>query len=680
MGSLPKEIKYFTKIAAIWIFVLVLVLNPFNSTFIMSLNNQEFFSYHLKDIIETLSTPKSQNTKEFHLATGTYESEKDGELFGIAKDKNLIVIQMESMQNILIGRNYNGQEITPNLNRLIKEQGTIYFDNFYQQIGSGNTSDAEFAINNSLLGSIESFTYQLYQDNYFHGLPWVLKDAGYQTAVFHGYDKKFWNRERIYPVLGFDTFINSDILIDDKIEGIGGGNIVGISDQAFFKQSAEFLEELNAGGCPFYSFLITLSCHHPFRLPDFLKGLDLYPQDENNIVGNYLNAAHYADRAIGEFLELLKEKGLYQNSVIALYGDHFGLPKSDRAVDERVTELLGYEYDYDVMLNVPLIIHIPEYEGNMTVSTSGGQLDFMPTICYLLGIEELNTLYLGQNLFTAESGFAPGQTHLLKGSFIKDDIVFEISRDGVFENSRAYNRITRKGLDITDLRDEYLRAKSIVELSDFYLKNDVLRSVILEGKTIEGVIDELNSPKSLPSRLTLLDPSLYSSAQAEKGERSFVSVVNWMRDNEEEKTAIIMDDMLDWLQNMDDYFTGSVKKGVVRSINTERDAILRDLKSRMIPVIRTMDDCTKIEYLGYKDILFMPNFEKYTRKQIMDFIEMNRPCAVAIPAEKSTEQFNSLISSDIFVYVYGVSDPVLRSLLSAIGVDGFIEREVLEVK
>ena len=112
MGSLPKEIKYFTKIAAIWIFVLVLVLNPFNSTFIMSLNNQEFFSYHLKDIIETLSTPKSQNTKEFHLATGTYESEKDGELW-IAKDKNLIVIQMESMQNILIGRNYNGQEITP---------------------------------------------------------------------------------------------------------------------------------------------------------------------------------------------------------------------------------------------------------------------------------------------------------------------------------------------------------------------------------------------------------------------------------------------------------------------------------------------------------------------------------------------------------------------------------------
>lgn len=679
MGSLPKEIRYFSKIAVIWVFVLLLVLNPFNSTFISSINSQEFFSYHIKDIIERLSSPKSQNTKNIRLATGTYESEKDGELFGIAKDKNLIVIQMESMQNMLIGRHYNGQEITPNLNRLIKEQGTIYFDNFYQQIGSGNTSDAEFAINNSLLGSIESFTYQLYQENYFHGLPWVLKDAGYQTAVFHGYEKTFWNREKIYPVLGFDKFINSDILINDKIEGIGGGNIVGISDQAFFKQSAEYLEEMNADG-PFYSFLITLSSHHPFRLPDFLKDLELYPQDEDNIVGNYLNSIHYADRAIGEFLEILKEKGLYENSIIALYGDHFGLPKSDKAVAERVTELLGYEYDYDVMLNVPLIVHIPGYEGNMTVSTSGGQLDFMPTICYLLGIEELNTLYLGQNLLTAESGFVPGQTHLLKGSFVKDNIVFEVSRDGVFENSRAYDRITRKELDITDLRDEYLQAKSTVELSDFYLKNDVLRSVILEGKNIEEVANELNSPKAIPSRLTLLDPLLSASYQAEKGEKSFVSVVNWMRNNREEKTAIIMDDMLEWLQDMEDYFTGPVKKGVVRSVNTEKDAVLRDLKSRMIPVIRTMDDYTKIEYLGYKDILFMPDFEKYTRKQIIDFIEMNQPYAVAIPAEKAAEQFNFLISSDIFVYVYDASDPVKRSLLSTIGVDGFIEREELDIR
>lgn len=405
MGSLPKEIKHVIKIAVIWIFVLVLVLNPFNSSFIMSLNNQEFFSYHIKDIIETLSAPKTTDSTEYHLATGTYESTKDGDHFGIAKDKNLIVIQMESIQNMLIGRLYNGQEITPNLNRLIREQGTIYFDNIYQQIGSGNTSDAEFAINNSMLGSIESFTYQLYEDNYFHGLPWVLKDAGYQTAVFHGYDKTFWNREKIYPVLGFDTFINSDKLINDKIEGIGGGNIVGISDQAFFNQSIEYLEKMDKAANPFYSFLITLSCHHPFRLPDSLKGLDLLPQDEDNIIGNYLNAAHYADQSLGEFLELLKEKGLYDNSVVALYGDHFGLSNSDRGISERVTELLGYEYDYDVMLNIPLIIHIPGYEGNETVSTSGGQLDFMPTICYLLGLEELNTLYLGQNLLTAKKRF-----------------------------------------------------------------------------------------------------------------------------------------------------------------------------------------------------------------------------------------------------------------------------------
>ncbi|MDD3169158.1 MAG: LTA synthase family protein, partial [Eubacteriales bacterium] len=311
MGFLPKEIKHLIQSAVIWIFVLFIVLNPFNSSFVMSLNSQEFFTSHIRDIIENLPAEKEYNTQDYSLATGTYEQQKNGELFGIAKDKNLIVIQMEAMQNMLIGRRYNGREITPNLNRLIREQGSIYFDNFYQQIGSGNTSDAEFAINNSLMGSIESFTYQLYQDNYLKGLPWILKDEGYRTAVFHGYDKTFWNRENMYPVIGFDTYISSDQLINDHIEGIGGGNIVGISDHAFFQQSVEYLKQMDAEPMPFYSFLITLSSHNPFYLPEELKGLDLLPRDKDNIVGNYLNAEHYADRCLGEFLELLKEEGLY---------------------------------------------------------------------------------------------------------------------------------------------------------------------------------------------------------------------------------------------------------------------------------------------------------------------------------------------------------------------------------
>jgi len=663
VGSLPKEIRHLIKTAVFWMFVILFALNPFNSSFVMSLNSQEFITYHIKDIIENLPAKKQYNAQDYYLATGAYEEQKNGELFGIAKGSNLIVIQMEAMQNMLIGKVYNGQEITPNLNRLIKEKGSIYFDNFYQQIGSGNTSDAEFAINNSLMGSIESFTYQLYQDNYLKGLPWILKEEGYRTAVLHGYDKTFWNRENMYPVIGFDTYISSDQLVNDHIEGIGGGNIVGISDYAFFQQAASYLEEMDERSYPFYSFLITLSSHNPFYLPESLQGLELLPQDQDNIMGNYLNAEHYADQCLGEFLDSLKENGLYDDSVIALYGDHFGLTKSDEQIAEKVTDFLGYEYDYDIMLNIPLIIHIPGYSQNRVESISGGQLDFMPTVCYLLGIEELDTLYLGQNLLTADSGFVAGQTHMLKGSFIKDDIVFEISRDGVFDNSRAYDRITREELDITGLKDEYLKAKEVVELSDFYLRNDILKAALLEGKNMEQIITGLSLEKNMPSELKLL--------QTDSAE-----LAHWIKENNHEMAAVSMNNMLDGLQQLEDRYNSSAERpGIVRSVSSEMSSTLQGLKGRIIPVIRTMEDYTKIEYLGYENILFIPDFSKYTQRQIVDFIEMNRPCAVAIPADEAPAQFHSLLTGDLFVYAYDVSGPAQKAALSAIGVDGFIETE-----
>ena len=660
--SLPREIKKAIQAAVIWIFLLFLVLNPFNSSFVMSLNSQEFLTYHVKDILENLPKDKVYDARNYFLATGTYETQKDGELFGIAKGKNLIVIQMESMQNMLIGRNYNGQEITPNLNRLIREQGSVYFDNFYQQIGSGNTSDAEFAINNSIMGSIESFTYQLYQGNYLRGLPWLLKEQGYGTAVLHGYDKTFWNRENMYPVEGFDTFISSDRLVSDHIEGIGGGNIVGISDHAFYEQATAYLKEMPE---PFYSFLITLSSHNPFHLPEDLRGLSLLPQDQDNIVGNYLNAEHYADQCLGEFLELLKENGLYENSVIAIYGDHFGLTKSDEQIAKKVSDFLGFDYDYDIMLNIPLIIHIPGYDRNEVVSISGGQLDFMPTVCYLLGIEQLDTLYLGQNLLTADSGFVAGQTHMLKGSFIKDDLVFEISRDGVFENSRAYNRITRENVGIEGLKDDYLRAKEIVELSDFYLRNDVLRLALVEGKNMEQIIAGLSVTTDMPARLKLVD---------EPDGLGLDDLVARMRENGGELMAVSTDDILSGLQELEDGLGGyAARPGLVRAVSAGKKAALQDMKNRMIPVIRTMDDYTKIQYMGYDKILFMPDLSKYTTKQIVEFVEMNRPWAVAIPAAQASSQFHTLLSGDLFVYACDVSGPAQKAALSAIGVDGFIE-------
>ena len=129
-----------------------------------------------------------------------------GKYFGIGKNRNLIVIQVESLQNFVVNKKYGDTEITPNLNYLINND-SFYFPNYYQQLGLGNTSDAEFITNNSIYPTTEGQAYSLYQNNEFYGLPWQLKEIGYKTLAMHGHDKSFWNRDKAYSAQGFDTIL-----------------------------------------------------------------------------------------------------------------------------------------------------------------------------------------------------------------------------------------------------------------------------------------------------------------------------------------------------------------------------------------------------------------------------------------------------------------------------------------
>ncbi len=217
---------------------------------------------------------------------------------------------------------------------------------------------------------------------------------------------------------------------------------------------------------------------------DKYQYIDLLPEDKGTIFGNYLNSAAYTDYAIGQLIQELKDDGIYDNSVIALYGDHLGLTKSDDEIKKSVSRFLGKEYDYDTMMNIPLIITVPgaDREVNQTVSISGGQLDFLPTIAYLMGFESLDTVYLGHNLLTIDEGFVAEQTYMTKGSFFQDDIVYEMSRDGVFENGRAWNQRTGKKVSLEDCYEGYMRSMGIINTSEYILKNDVLRKIYEENQ------------------------------------------------------------------------------------------------------------------------------------------------------------------------------------------------------
>ncbi|NLY46412.1 MAG: LTA synthase family protein [Tissierella sp.] len=440
-----------------------------------SVKAQEVYTYHATDIVETILGSKVP-TEEITLTEEDINDLKsrarlkEGKLTGLGKGKNLIVLQVEALQNFVINLHYNGQEITPNLNKLVNDQSSVYYNNYFQLLGRGNTSDAEFVTQNSLYPSMEEPTYTQYQDNTFYGLPWLLRDNGYTAWVFHGYEKQFWNRELAYENQGFQRFISQE---DYEFEEVLG---FGIRDEDFFDQTIDYLKELDkVDDNPFYAFIITLSSHTPFKMPEEYNVLDIKEEHEGNMIGDYLQSIHYADQEIGRFIENLKKEGLYEETVIALYGDHFAI---SAAQDEAalMKDIVGADYDYDHMKNIPLVIHIPNETIGETVTTIGSQLDFYPTIANIMGYDNTKGLVFGRDLtnYNGNNIIAP-QTYMLKGSFIDKDTLFEISRDGIFERSRAINRHTREVLEVEQFRNISEEVKKEIDMSDYILKTDYFK-------------------------------------------------------------------------------------------------------------------------------------------------------------------------------------------------------------
>lgn len=444
-----------------------------------SVKAQELYTYHITDIKDTILGKDKISKKEDLLTQEDIEELKSrarlkqGKHTGIGNGKNLIVLQIEGLQDFVVELEYNGQEITPNLNKLILDSSTLYYDNYHQLLGRGNTSDAEFVSNNSLHPSMEEPTYTQYQNNTFYGLPWLLRDNGYTSWAFHGYEKTFWNREDAYPNQGFQRFISEEDFEFDEILGFG------IRDEDFYKQTIEYLKELdNIDENPFYAFVVSLSSHTPFKMPEEYEVLDIEEKYKDNMVGDYLQSAHYADKAIGEFIDGLKSAGLYEDTVIAIYGDHFAISAAQDEAD-LMTELLGREYDFDEMMHIPLIVHIPGAEVKETISTIGSQIDFYPTILNIMGYDNTKGMIFGRDLTNYEGhAYVPPQTYMLKGSFIDENVLFEISRDGIFEHSRAIDRKTRKEIDLEEVKGISEKIVKEIEKSNYILETDYFKESI----------------------------------------------------------------------------------------------------------------------------------------------------------------------------------------------------------
>ncbi|MFS0872404.1 LTA synthase family protein [Paenibacillus xylanilyticus] len=337
---------------------------------------------------------------------------------GAAKGRNVIVLQLESFQNFLIGLKVDGQEVTPNLNQLAQE--SLYFPNFYQQVGQGNTSDAEFVVNTSFYTPPNGAASTVYADKALPSLPKLMSDNGYQTATFHSNDVRFWNRDQLYEALGFDQYYDIDYFgTEDSIA-------FSASDEVLYTKTLDKLEEMQAAGSPFYAQIISMSAHHPYHLPESKVSLTLPARYKDTLPGNYLVSQHYADQAVGQLIEGLKQRGLWDNSLLVVYGDHLGLPiySLDRDDKELMKEIYGREYTSADMINIPLIVTAPGITPAEQLEQIGGQVDILPTIAGLTGASLQNQLHFGQDLLRESGNLLPERYYLPSGSVLNDASLF----------------------------------------------------------------------------------------------------------------------------------------------------------------------------------------------------------------------------------------------------------------
>lgn len=311
--------------------------------------------------------------------------------FGAGKGMNVIYLHLESMQNFLINYQINGEEVTPFLNSLTKDANTLYFDNFFHQTAQGKTSDAEFMLENSLFGLPQGSAFTTKGLNTYQAAPAILGQQGYTSAVFHGNTGSFWNRDEIYKSFGYNHFFDESYYeLDDE-------NLAeyGLDDKPFYQQSISLLETLPQ---PFYTKFITVSNHFPYSMDQEKTTIAPFTTGDAS-VDNYFQTARYADEALKEFFDYLKTSGLYDNSIIVMYGDHYGISENHNNAMEQV---LGKEitpFENAGLQRVPLFIRVPGMEGGIN-HTYGGQVDLLPTLLHLLGTDTKENVLFGTDLLS----------------------------------------------------------------------------------------------------------------------------------------------------------------------------------------------------------------------------------------------------------------------------------------
>lgn len=357
------------------------------------------YGYHFVDIKNAVTNNKSAIYDTYDDMIEGYEDlknykkseETSSPYTGIAEGKNVFVVQLESVQEFVIGREINGKEITPNLNQFLAEN--IHVSNMHASSYT-TTADSEHSFITSIYPSENGEAFSKYYSNTYDDIFKNYKKAGYTNVYAHGNYDTFWNRKNVFSKYDVDkVYFMHDF--EDTSELIR----TYLSDELLYRQILDMLPEEG----PIFVDIVAASSHKPFNLEGIQEKEKKVSIDvgkyQGTQLGNYLEAVNYADYAFGIFLEELKARGLYEDCVIFVYGDHYGMTM----YDEDLIEFLGEDKEnYNAIRmqfefsNVACGMKIPGIE-KLKIDYPVSKVDIKPTLMQIANRED--TFSLGTSIF-----------------------------------------------------------------------------------------------------------------------------------------------------------------------------------------------------------------------------------------------------------------------------------------
>lgn len=423
----------------------------------MQIRESTIWGYHIYDIENLLTQKKNTKYKSYSKMEADYEKLKEEyndrygkekyDFKGISKNSNVIVLQLESIQEFVINKTINGEQITPNLNKFLREN--IEISNMNMQSYS-TTADSEHSSITSIYPMENGMSYSKFYTNTYDNLFEMFNSANYTTSYMHGNEAKFWNRGNVYSKFGVQNIELKDKF--DDTEYINGF----MSDEVLYRQGVGKIKNYQN---PFMSFIVSASSHTPFEL----EGL----QDRNKVridvgkykgtyFGNYLEAVNYADYAFGVLLEKLKQEGLYEDTTILVFGDHNGINMYNEEMLEFLKQYNPDLTDVDIKLNYTKVacgLKIPGVP-HIKIEKPVSKLDIKPTLAYLCDLED--KFSLGTNMFGSKEFVSLNNERIITNRYYYDENWYDIK--------------TGNQLDMESLDDD---TKELLERYYNYMKKEL---------------------------------------------------------------------------------------------------------------------------------------------------------------------------------------------------------------